>query len=277
MKLLFNSRVKEHIHRINRLVHLSDDRHISTTSLVHLGAMRYLQSVSVQQLMQNDFLVVDVIMQSMALRQLSEVLLGSTVWFDVTNGASFVSHYDEGLVFDSIRSVVKQISYALSPDPTQSIRVSSYYAVAMSLSASSAASHVSMANEDEVLVVLWLNPLSSSGEGSEKENDGLRIYDDVATATLFSQGVSIYPSAHVDFLSRTGNLAIDLESRCGIEHSEYVARKANRMVIVRGRRPVVFVTPGPPPAEDAEDEEEEQSFSQSSMIALVVKLLIDEE
>lgn len=269
---MFNSRIKDHIHRINRLVHLSDDRHISTTSLVHLGAMRYLQSVSVQ-LMQNDFLVVDVIMQPTALRQLSEVLLGSTVWFDVTNGASFVSHYDDGLVFESISSVVKQISFALSPDPSKPIRVSSYYAVAMSLGASSAASHVSMANEDEVMVVLWLNPLSSSssGEGSEKENDGLRIYDDVATATLFSQGVSIYPSAHGDFLSRTGNLAIDLESRCGIEHSEYVVRKANRMVIVRGRRPVAFLTPGP-----AVDGEEQSLFSQSSMIALVVKLLIDE-
>lgn len=270
---MFNSRVKDHIHRINRLVHLSDDRHVSNTSLVHLGAMRYLQSVSVQQLMQNDFLVVDVIMQPTALRQLSEVLLGSTVWFDVTNGASFVSHYDEGLVFDSISSVVKQISYALSPNPSQPVRVSSYYAVAMSLSASSTASHVSMANEDEIMVVLWLNPLTSSGDGSAKENDGLRIYDDVATATLFSQGVSIYPSAHVDFLSRTGNLAIDLESRCGIEHSEYVVRKTNRMVIVRGRRPVAFLTPGPAPAGGGE----EQSFSQSSMIALVVKLLIVDE
>jgi len=118
--------------------------------------------------------------------------------------------------------------------------------------------------------VLWLNPLTS-GAGSETESDGLRIYDDVATSTLFSQGVSIYPSAHVDFLSRTGNLAIDLESRCGIEHSEYVDRKANRMVIVRGRRPIAFLTPG------RSLNGEEQSFSQSSMIALVVKLLVDEQ
>jgi len=44
-------------------------------------------------------------------------------------------------------------------------------------------------------------------------------------------------------------------------------------VIVRGRRPVAFLTPGPAPAGGGE----EQSFSQSSMIALVVKLLIVDE
>ena len=199
----------------------------------------------------------------------------------MTNGASFVSHYDEGLVFPSIRSLVKQISYALSPEPSKPIRVTSYYAIAMDMTIS-AASHVSMANENEVLVVLWLNPMTDEKATEQKvaNDDGLRVYDDIATATLFSQGVSIYPSAHVDFLSRTGNLAIDLEARCGVEHSEYIGRRSNRMVVVRGRRPIVFLTPGlsttDGEANETSKEEKEHLFVKNSMVALVVKLQIEE-
>lgn len=126
---------------------------------------------------------------------------------------------------------------------------------------------LSTASKDDLNVVLWLNPQwptdnepEQSGDGS----DGLRIYDEASAGKLFSQGVSLYPSAHSDFLSRSSSLAIDLHARCNVSHSEFIPRVPNRLVVVRSKKLCTLLTAGAP--------NRAKSFEQSTMIALVMVL-----
>lgn len=107
VRLNSNSALKSKTDYLNRLVHLPQESSaFDTTSLVHSGAMQYLKSLR-KELLTHDFLVVDVILQEAALRSISRLLLSSTVWFDVTNGAAFAAHHDEGLVFPAVHSLVQ--------------------------------------------------------------------------------------------------------------------------------------------------------------------------
>ena len=129
--------------------------------------------------------------------------------------------------------------------------------------------------------MLWLNPGWASAEVNEKTKDalgkstvgtdGLRIYDETSAGKLFSQGVSVYPSAHSDFLSRSSNLAIDLQVRCNVSNSEFIQRIPNRMVVVRSRKLCTFLTPGKG-AVDSELMNEQSTFDESTMLALVIVL-----
>jgi hypothetical protein len=55
----------------------------------------------------NDFAVVDVVLQKAAISHLAGLLLSSTVWFDVTNGKAFASHWDDGLIFPEFRQLAQ--------------------------------------------------------------------------------------------------------------------------------------------------------------------------
>jgi hypothetical protein len=110
VRLNTNSLLKAKSEYLNRLVHLESDSSnnavIASESLVHMGAMNYLKSIA-SQLQSTDFIVVDMIMQVPAMQELSRLLLSSTVWFDVTNGATFATHYDDGLVFSTVTRLVQ--------------------------------------------------------------------------------------------------------------------------------------------------------------------------
>jgi hypothetical protein len=110
VRLNTNSLLKAKSEYLNRLVHLESDSSnnavIASESLVHMGAMNYLKSIA-SQLQSTDFIVVDMIMQVPAMQELSRLLLSSTVWFDVTNGATFAAHYDDGLVFSTVTQLVQ--------------------------------------------------------------------------------------------------------------------------------------------------------------------------
>ena len=110
-RLNSNAATKKKMEHVNRLVHLESDHTLTADSLVHQGAMQYLKSLR-SELHSNDFIVVDVILQTAALNELSRLLLSSTVFFDVTNGAAFASHADDGLVFKSMQSLV-QVYFSL--------------------------------------------------------------------------------------------------------------------------------------------------------------------
>ena len=112
-------------------------------------------------------------------------------------------------------------------------------------------------NPNEITAILWLSPdypadgaeqeLSPDSEGEGEDDggggDGLRVYDDFSAGRLFSQGVSVYPSVHPDFLSRSGDLDIDLARRCGgTQNSIFVPRQSNRLVLVQARKPFTLVT-----------------------------------
>lgn len=117
-------------------------------------------------------------------------------------------------------------------------------------------------------MVLWLSPQwpteTETESDPEELSDGLRIYDETSAGKLFSQGVSVYPSAHCDFLSRSSSLAIDLQARCNSSHSEFIPRVPNRLVVVRSKKLCTLLTAG---AADRAN-----SFDQSTMIALVIVL-----
>lgn len=113
--------------------------------------------------------------------------------------------------------------------------------------------------------MLWLNPPSTQSPAPSSAFDGLRIYDESSAGRLFSQGVSVYPSAHCDFLSRSSSLAIDLHARCNSSNSEFVPRVANRLVVVRSKKLCTLLTPGDARLRGA-------GFDQSTMIALVMVL-----
>lgn len=82
------------------------------------------------------------------------------------------------------------------------------------------------------MLILWL-------AGAQKD-DGLLIYDSRTADCLFSQGISKYPSVHPDFLSKGGDLHIDVQKKCGSHQYEFVERKQNRLVVIKSRSPVVF-------------------------------------
>lgn len=121
----------------------------------------------------------------------------------------------------------------------------------------------STGNKDDLIVVLWLSPSSSQPAAPSNAFDGLRIYDESSAGKLFSQGVSVYPSAHCDFLSRSSSLAIDLHARCNSSNSEFVPRMPNRLVVVRSKKLCTLLTPGDARLRDA-------GFDQSTMVALVM-------
>lgn len=76
--------------------------------MLHWGAINQLKEVSMQSALdRNDYIVLDVIMQQNALQDLHASLLNSSIWFDVTNGAAFVSHHDDGLMLSSVMSLAQ--------------------------------------------------------------------------------------------------------------------------------------------------------------------------
>lgn len=98
---------------MNRALNIAEDLHVSADELVHQGAMNYLHSIR-REVDKHDYLVVDVILQDAAMKQLSQLMLSSTVWFDASNGAAFVSHHDDGLVFPTVHTLVKVYRWYLN-------------------------------------------------------------------------------------------------------------------------------------------------------------------
>ena len=66
-------------------------------SIGQSGAMGYIRNV-MPGIDAADFFVIDDVLEQEALSRMTHVLLTSTFWFDVTNGAVFVAHFDDGLV-----------------------------------------------------------------------------------------------------------------------------------------------------------------------------------
>jgi hypothetical protein len=244
---------------MNRAIHIVN-YDIEYESFVHIGAIKHLQAMS-NELLTNDFIVVDVILIEKTLEMLSKMLLSSTIWYDVTNGNSFVAHSDDGLIHQSFANLAQQVALALSVDKMK-LNVVKFYSIIMSLNENGISS-LSMSNKDEITAVIWLNPTDQNDEGSD--NDGLLIYDEFAAGQLFSQGISVYPSVHSDFLSRSGDLFIDGRVRCVGSSSEVVPRVANRMVVIKSRKPFMFIN-------DVVQDRRSKTFDKSNMIALVIVL-----
>jgi hypothetical protein len=168
------------------------------------------------------------------------------------------------------------LALALSTN-SLSYRVVKYFSLAMSLEEEDQSAAISV-NRGELAVVIWLSPQTTfPGDRSPlSASDGLRIYDGSAASKLFSQGVSVYPSVHSDFLSKAGNLDIGIDERCNAaEQSALVPRLTNRMVIVKERMPFVFTAPdGKEPINDVDAARRydvgEDDFDSNHILAFVV-------
>jgi hypothetical protein len=66
----------------------------------HAGALDKLSEVGVE-LLSHDFVVMDELLHARPTRVLTSILLSSTVWFDSGNGKTFMSHDNDGLVFET--------------------------------------------------------------------------------------------------------------------------------------------------------------------------------
>ena len=64
-------------------------------------------------LKENDFVVMDSLVENRPARILSTLLLGSTIWYDMGNGNGFLSHSNDGLVFEMIQALGVEISSSL--------------------------------------------------------------------------------------------------------------------------------------------------------------------
>lgn len=224
---------KKSIKVINFLLHSEEDS-IDQSSLFHWGVIQHLINVS-KQTADNDYFVVDIVLQERSRQLLADMLLESTVWFDSTNGQALCSHLDDGLSFPSINSLSKQLALTLAPHKGE-VKVVKYFAIALNSSTESS-SPILLANRDEMIAILWLN--EAPAEWSS-DNDGVLVYDTRTSDCLYGQGASRYPSIHPDFLSKGGDLNVNVASKCVNHQYEFIPRKKNRMLFVRSKAPVVF-------------------------------------
>jgi len=77
---------------------------IQKDALTHTRALQQLPK-AMQELAQNDFAVLDIVIESRAARELTQSMLMSTIWFDVTNGVVFAAHPDDGLYFPEFQKI----------------------------------------------------------------------------------------------------------------------------------------------------------------------------
>ena len=69
----------------------------------------------------------DVILRPSALQYMATLLLSSSIWFDVTDGRTFLSHSDDGLHQAVIHDVARYLAAALSPAITEGHHLLPYH------------------------------------------------------------------------------------------------------------------------------------------------------
>lgn len=89
-------------------------------------------------------------------------------------------------------------------------------------------------NRNEVVAILWLD------SDVDDRQTYLQLIDSQSIECLFRQGVSIYPSVHPDFLSKGGDLDINLTERCDTYPPEMIPYRPNRLVVLYSRSPFSF-------------------------------------
>jgi hypothetical protein len=72
----------------------------------HEGALSKMPEL-LDGLRDNDFVVLDMVMENRPARALSSALLGSTVWYDAGNGQAFLTHSNDGFVFEAAHKLGK--------------------------------------------------------------------------------------------------------------------------------------------------------------------------
>lgn len=105
----------EHVN--NRVIYLAPER--TFPEYTQIGAMNHI-STMMQGIDNMDFLVVDGILLTNVIPELVNMILQSTIWFDVSTGNSFIAHSDDGLVqpaFHQLGKVSRSIIHPNSHRP----------------------------------------------------------------------------------------------------------------------------------------------------------------
>jgi hypothetical protein len=74
---------------MNHVAFTLSDMNLNITSLCHPGALLKIQDIR-NDIHDLDFLVVDVLLQPLALSALATSILYSTIWFDISTGKSHI-------------------------------------------------------------------------------------------------------------------------------------------------------------------------------------------
>ena len=115
---------------------------------------------------------------------------------------------------------------------------------------------------NEYYAVIWLNSFAAPATA---EDDGLLVYGDGTGACLQNSGGTVDSTAHRDFVSVNGKLAVNVRDLCPGVDSEMVPRKHNRLTLVAPNRAFVFSSPGEEPLA-------KKTFDTKTVVALVVSL-----
>ena len=88
----------------------------------------------VLQLEDNDFIVLDGVLKQSTVNSITNFLLKSTIWFDVTNGGALAAHFDDSPIDQSIVLLTKLLASALSTDGEPPLQVVRAFSLAMNIS-----------------------------------------------------------------------------------------------------------------------------------------------
>ena len=98
---------------INYASFLADD-HSTKDKFSYPEALKHLQKAYLE-LNRNDFAVIDILLDTKLVSEMSHILLTSTIWFDSTNGKAFAAHADDGLgiysIFSNFCRVLLQLGF----------------------------------------------------------------------------------------------------------------------------------------------------------------------
>mmetsp|Transcript_25503 Transcript_25503/g.37637 ORF Transcript_25503/g.37637 Transcript_25503/m.37637 type:complete len:1617 (-) Transcript_25503:131-4981(-) len=250
----------------NRAVYVAEDTHLAVYA--EPGALDYIKSV-VRGIDSVDFFVIDGVLVSEALSQLADLLLSSTIWFDVANGFAFAAHSDDGLAQSSFHELGQAFESVISPSDSNSYHLKKYYAVALDGSAEGVSS-LSMGEPEDIHVIVWLNGETSDAidDSQDNEHDGLVVLSVDYTACLQNHGMRVNERTHPDFASRMGSLNAGLTKFCPLHSSETIPQKSNRVTILAPGRSHLFKSVG--------SYSQDGSFDENIILALVYVFSPDE-
>ena len=126
------------------------------TNICHQKALENME-LAVLELERNDFAVVDIILESKAAKEMTDILLTSTIWYDLTKGNAFAAHPDDGLVHSVFTKFSQEIAASMSKPSERPFRIDRYYTLAVDLSSQNTGP-LSMGEEGEIIAAIWLNP-----------------------------------------------------------------------------------------------------------------------
>ncbi len=101
---------------MNHAIYVHDSSLPANHTLLQWGAIQQMKQVAEERTLErNDYVVLDVLLQSQTIQELYSILITSMIWFDASNGDAFASYFDDGLtglpVFTSLAKVSQFITF----------------------------------------------------------------------------------------------------------------------------------------------------------------------